>query len=94
MPDPEQATLTSKPTTLTGLAEQEPTDDRGVTQVLVSSGSTRARFHRQDIHREGTPACGQKLSADHTEWIEKPKGAMERSNADPCPKCYPGVHDV
>jgi len=89
MPDPEQATLSSKPTTLNGLAEQEPEDDRGVRQVLVSSG-TRSRYHRQDIHESGTPACDQKLSADHTRWVPKPKGAMQRSNVEPCPECYPG----
>lgn len=89
MTDPTQATLTTKPTTLNSLAEQEPQDENGTTHVLVSSGSTRVHFHQQDIHQPGVPACGQTLSADHTEWIEKPKGAMQRA-LDPCPDCYPG----
>lgn len=86
-----QPTLTSETATLDSLAEQEPTDDRGTVQVLVSNG-TRSTFHRQDIHNEGQPACGQILTAAHTEWTTKPKGAMERSSVEACddPACYGG----
>lgn len=91
IPESVQPSLTSETATLDSLAEQEPTDNRGTTQVLVSSG-TPSTYHRQDIHNEGTTACGQTLSADHTEWIEKPKGAMERANVAACddPACYGG----
>jgi hypothetical protein len=89
LPESVQPTLTEHTATLDQLSEQEPTDDRGTVQVLVSSG-TRSRFHQQDIHAAGEPACGQKLSADRTRWVPKPKGAMRRSSVEPCPECYPG----
>jgi len=93
MTEPDQATFDSRPTRLNEMAAPEPVDERGARQVLVSSSSSRARAHRQDPYEPGTPLCGQELSADHTEWIEKPKGAMERSNVSPCPDCYPGDTD-
>lgn len=83
-----QETWDSKPTHLDGIEEEEPTDDRGVRNVLVSSSSSRAVYHKQDIHNEGQPACGQQLAAEHSEWTDKPKGAMERSGTEACPKCY------
>jgi len=91
IPESVQPTLTSSTARLDDLAEQEPTDDRGTRQVLVSSG-TASTYHRQDIHNESEPACGQTLSATHTEWTQKPKGAMERAKVDPCPDpaCYGG----
>ncbi len=93
MTEPDQATFDSKPTRLDEIEATEPVDERGARSVLVSSSSSRAIYHKQDPHNPGAPRCGQELSADHTEWVSKPKGAMQRSSVDACPDCYPGDTD-
>lgn len=93
MTDPDQSTFDNRPTRLNEMAAPEPVDERGARNVLVSSSSSRTNAHRQDPYKAGTPLCGQELSADHTEWIQKPKGAMKRSKVNLCPDCYPGGSD-
>lgn len=90
--NPNQATLDGeRQTALGSIAATEPVVD-GVRQVLVSSSTnSRASYHRQDPHDAGSPKCGQTLRAAHTEWKTKPKEAMKRSSANPCPVCYPEV---
>ncbi|DAC85282.1 hypothetical protein QIT48_gp04 [Haloterrigena jeotgali icosahedral virus 1] len=87
---PNQSTLDGeRQTSLGSIASTEPVVD-GVEQVLVSSSSnSRTSYHRQDPHNEGHPKCGQVLRADRSEWDQKPKEAMRRSSANPCPTCYP-----
>ena len=86
MPERGQQTLTGpKQTALDRIAEPEPLDEDGVRQVLVTKKyNCRNSYHRQDPHNAGETACWHSA-----EWVEKPKAAMERSSATPCPLCYP-----
>jgi hypothetical protein len=77
-----------RPTRLDSIVASEPEID-GVKRVLVtSSTNSREAYHKQDPHDPGEVRCQRQLSAAHTEWVWKPKGAMRRS-CNPCPDCYP-----
>lgn len=95
IPESIQPTLTSEQIPLGDLQDHEPQHpEHGHRQVVTTSSTNgRGSFHKQDPHAETiAPACATQLQGDASEWVLKPKTAMERSSATPCTDsaCYGG----
>lgn len=96
IPESVQPTLTTETVQLGDLQDPEPPHpEHGHRQVVTTSSTNgRGSYHKQDPHADEIVAkCETTLQGDGSEWLLKPKTAMERSSTSPCPDCYPGGED-
>ncbi len=98
IPESVQPTLTERTARLDAMQDHEPRHEQGHKQVVTTSSTNgRGTFHKQDPHADDVQAaCSTVLRGDASEWVLKPKTAMERSSATACTDsaCYGGGHDA